>query len=323
MLPNSLSVIIPTYNRSDVIAKALEGYRAQSPPALIQELLVVDDGSTDDTESVVRQFSATAPFQVRYLRQPNQGPAAARNLGIRQARSNLLLFTDSDIIPERELVAQHIEWHKRNPEIGTAVLGYVTWSPAVEPTPFMRWYGESSGRLFAFDRLQAGKKVSFRYFFTCNLSLKRDFLLTYGQFDEDFKGAAFEDVDLGYRLSKHGLQIFYNPAAIGYHYQFFSFEAACRKERGKDPAARVFFQKESGRLITGETEGKRDRTKYAAARSAAKKVAVALTRALAPVRPWLDSKVPLPSFVYKLFLWYDLNHRYMVVDRKGHSSNRA
>ena len=56
---NSLSVLIPTYNRETVLAKALEGYRAQSSPHLIHELLVIDDGSTDGTEAMVREFSGS------------------------------------------------------------------------------------------------------------------------------------------------------------------------------------------------------------------------------------------------------------------------
>src|ERR1017187_5413753 len=95
---NSLSVIIPTYNREKLLAKALEAYLAQSSPQLVHELLVVDDGSTDNTESIVRGFSSRSPFPIRYLRQPNKGPAAARNLGIREAASSLVLFTDSDIV---------------------------------------------------------------------------------------------------------------------------------------------------------------------------------------------------------------------------------
>ena len=224
---SSLTVIIPTYNRRSVLAKALEAYRGQSFPELISELLVVDDGSTDGTDSLVRGFSSTVPFPVRYLWQGNKGPAAARNLGIREARSKLVLFTDSDIIPEHGLVEQHLDWHNRNSEITAAVLGYVTWSPEVKATPFMHWYGENA--LFAYRLLRGKREADFRFFYTCNLSLKREFLQTCGYFDEDFKSAAYEDSELGYRLNKKGLQILYNCRAIAYHHQFFTFEEACRK----------------------------------------------------------------------------------------------
>ena len=293
----SLSVIIPTYDREKVLARALEGYLSQSSPQLIHELLVVDDGSTDGTESMVRAFSARSPFPIRYLRQTNKGPAAARNFGVREASSPLVLFTDSDIVPERDLVEQHIEWHRRNSQISAAVLGYVTWLPEIKATPFMRWYGEV--QMFGFARLRQNQHPSFHFFYTCNLSLKTEFLRNCGLFDEEFRSAAYEDTELGYRLSKRGLEIFYNPAAIGYHYQFFSFEDACRKSLDNAAATEVFSRKEAGQVVLRETHRKHSRAGYALAREFAALVA----RAISPARRLLDSSVPLPGSVYKLFFW--------------------
>jgi glycosyltransferase involved in cell wall biosynthesis len=294
---SSLSVVIPTYNREHVLARALEGYLAQSSPRLIHELLVVDDGSTDGTASMVREFSRRSVFPIRYLRQPNKGPAAARNLGIREARSALVLFTDSDVMPERDLVEQHIEWHQRNPRITAAVLGYVTWPPEINATPFMRWYGEN--RLFGFAQLRNKQEASFHCFFTCNLSLKTEFLRTCGQFDEEFKSAAYEDIELGYRLSKRGLQLFYNSAAIGYHYQFFSFEDACRKTLSNPVAAELFFRKEGGQQVLKENQRRNRGAGYALAKG----FATGIARVLSPARRLLDSSLPLPGIVYHLFFW--------------------
>lgn len=296
---NSLSVIVPTYNREKVLAKALEGYLTQSSPHLIHELLLVDDGSTDDTESMVREFSSRSPFPIRYLRQPNQGPAAARNLGIREARSNLVLFTDSDIVPKSDLVEQHLAWHQKNPQITAAVLGYVTWPMEIKATPFMRWYGE--GKLFAFNQLRNKQEARFHSFYTCNLSLKTEFLRTCGPFNEEFKSAAFEDIELGYRLSKQGMQLLYNPAAVGYHYQFFSFADACRKTLGNAAATRLFFRTEAGRQVLKEIRKKRSRSSYVVAKG----IATLAARVLSPARPLLDSSVPLPGIVYHLFFWHD------------------
>ncbi len=295
----SLSVIIPTYNRKELVAKALEGYLAQSSPQLIHELLVVDDGSTDDTESVVQGFTRRSPFPIRYLRQSNKGPAAARNFGIREATSSIVLFTDSDIVPERELVAQHLEWHRNNPQMGAAVLGYVTWPPEIKATPFMRWYGED--RLFIFNRLRNQRRASFQCFYTCNLSLKTEFLRTCGQFDERFKSAAYEDIELGYRLTARGLQLLYNSEAIGFHHQFFSFENACQKAWANTAAQQFFFQTEAGQAVLKEIQQRRSGFGYLIAR----KMATGVAKVLAPARRLLDSSVPLPWIVYQFFLWLD------------------
>jgi hypothetical protein len=87
---NSVSVIIPTYNRSGLVARAIKSVLAAMSPG--DEVLVVDDGSTDDTEAVVRSFGDT----IRYVRIKNSGPGAARNLGIELAKCPFLTFLDSD-----------------------------------------------------------------------------------------------------------------------------------------------------------------------------------------------------------------------------------
>jgi glycosyltransferase involved in cell wall biosynthesis len=298
-MPETLSVIIPTYNRRDLLAKTLDGYLNQSAADQIGELVIIDDGSTDDTRSMVERFVSRALFPVRYLWQPNKGPAAARNAGIREARMNLILFTDSDIIPHPDLVAQHVDWHKQHPQPQMAVLGYVTWPIEIRPTPFMRWYGE--GKLFVFDRLRGQREADFQCFYTCNLSLKAAFLRANGQFDESFVTAAYEDTELGYRLSKRGLRLLYNPAAIGYHYQFFSFEDACRKARANAEAAQLFFRKESGQKALQTIRQRRSRPGYAIARTAA----TAATKMLSPARPLLNSYTRLPNIIYQLFYWHD------------------
>jgi glycosyltransferase involved in cell wall biosynthesis len=302
---NSLTVIIPTYNRRDLLAKALAGYLTQSSPQLIHELLVVDDGSTDDTESTVVDFAARAPFPVRYLRQANKGPAAARNFGIREAQSSLLLFTDSDIIPERNLVEQHIEWHRKNPQISTAVLGYVTWSPEVKATPFMRWYGEE-GALFAYRRFRGRREIDFFYLYTCNLSLKTAFLQNCGQFDEEFKRACWEDTELSFRLHKSGLRLLYNAQAVAFHHQSFTFDEACRKALSNSAARELFFTKEAGQYFLAQ-RGKRMKSVRL---RLAKLAATGVGKLVGSATRLLDSEIPLPSMIYGSLYWYRVNREW-------------
>lgn len=88
-MPEPVSVIIPTYNRRDFLQKAIASVLIQEHPF---ELIVVDDGSDDGTESVVSKDDA----RIRYIRQPHQGAAAARNTGIGAAYHDLIAFLDSD-----------------------------------------------------------------------------------------------------------------------------------------------------------------------------------------------------------------------------------
>ena len=89
-----ISVILPTYNRTAYLERAIGSVLAQRQGC--GELIVVDDGSTDDTCALVERLAAAAAVPIRLIRQANRGAAAARNLGIRRARGNLLAFLDSD-----------------------------------------------------------------------------------------------------------------------------------------------------------------------------------------------------------------------------------
>lgn len=89
-----VSVIIPTYNRRPFLAEAIHSVLAQTSPC--NEILVIDDGSKDDTANLVEEAAWRSPVPVRYFYQSNRGAAAARNLGIAKARSEILCFLDSD-----------------------------------------------------------------------------------------------------------------------------------------------------------------------------------------------------------------------------------
>lgn len=89
-----ISVILPTYNRAGYLERAMGSVLAQRCPC--GELIVVDDGSTDETPALVARLAATSPIPVRSLHQENRGAAAARNIGIGAAKGDLLVFLDSD-----------------------------------------------------------------------------------------------------------------------------------------------------------------------------------------------------------------------------------
>jgi|GEM_PF-380692 len=225
-----LSVIIPSFNRSAVLRKCLEALSRQDCALAEFEVIVVDDGSSDGTGAAVAELSA-AGMVVRYLRQENRGPASARNRGIREAAGEVILFIGDDIICPPDLAARHIAFHRGHPDAAAALLGRVAWSPEIRVTPFMRWLGESEYQ-FDFFRLAAGDADPARYFYTANVSLKRSFLESRRLFfDEDFRRAAFEDMELGARLKNEGLALRYDPHCLAWHYHATSLAAACARMR--------------------------------------------------------------------------------------------
>ncbi len=302
LLTPQLSIIIPTYNRKEVLLKALEGYKQQTAREQILELLVVDDGSMDGTGLAVAAFSQTSPIRIRYLAEQNKGPATARNLGIREAKSTLVLFSDDDIIPQPTLVAEHTAWHRKYPADNFAILGHVRWSPEVHPTPFMEWLGLGGG-LFSYGFLSPGTEVSTACFYSCNISLKREFLIKNGMFDENFHAAAFEDTELGYRLLKKGLRLVYNSEAIGEHYRHLSYADVCRLA-GLACAAGVHLETtEGGRYLKDQASPAKPIAKRVRLRKAMAKVIAPL---LVPLTPLLDTQVQLPWFVYRILYYHHI-----------------
>jgi glycosyltransferase involved in cell wall biosynthesis len=188
----NVTVIIPTYNRADILAKTLEAYAAQLGEHRICEILVVDDGSTDHTRSAVEKASESCR-RIRYLRQSNLGLAAARNHGIREAAGDVLLFGDDDIIPSPRLAAEHVAWQDRYPEGNCGVLGHVAWWPDVRPTPFMKWEG-LYGPQFNYGCFEHGQELSYEFGNTGRNSVMNSGIAVIGAYMHHFYARAESSV---------------------------------------------------------------------------------------------------------------------------------
>ena len=211
-----LTVVIPTFNRKKSLSRVLGALASQTLSSENYEVIIVDDGSNDGTSESIRQICHSHNGLVRYFFQKNKGPAAARNLGIKEARCRLVLFLNDDTIPANNLIEQHITCHQKWTADNVAVLGHATWAEGIPVPIYARHYlvGE-------YKKLEGLQEVRPIDFITCNISVKKIFLLNNGLFDEDFPYAAHEDRELGYRLGKMGLRIRYNPQALVYHHHHF------------------------------------------------------------------------------------------------------
>jgi len=238
-----LSVIIPTYNRSGVLLRCINALLDQTIPEAEYEILVVDDGSSDKTTDMLGEVGGTVHVEMYYLRQNHKGPAAARNLAIRNAKGDVLLFMGDDILASPTMLAEHVQWHRMHPEDNVAVLGYVTWSSEIPLTPFMQFLSEHSDMQFAYGIIQDEEDIGYQHFYTSNISLKRAFLLANGLFDEDFPDAGQEDIELGYRLEKKGLRIVFNRKAVGYHLHPMDLESFSHRMEIIGFSAEIFNRK--------------------------------------------------------------------------------
>lgn len=214
-----VSVIIPTYNRAAVLSETLQALSLQAPGRVTFEVIVVDDGSTDETASVAMTVAGEYPVPFKYFFQKNQKQGAARNLGARNARGRLLLFLGDDTIPEDGFVEHHHASHFPFPEAGLAkkvVIGYTTWPSDYQVSRFLHYIGEQ-GWQFGFSLIEDRDDVPFNFFYTSNLSLERRFFLEAGGFDTAFNEYGWEDIELSLRLKHLGMRMVYNPRAVAYH----------------------------------------------------------------------------------------------------------
>lgn len=219
-----ISVVIPTYNRSEKLKACLNALANQNFDKSQYEVLVIDDGSQDNTQEILKKNQRRFPVPLRIFSQPNQGQGVARNRGIEEAHGDIILFIGDDIIVTSEFLKEHDRLHRWYPEENAAVLGFITWHPKLCVTPLMKFMergsvilGRFGGHQFAFDLLKGKLKADYRFFYTSNISLKRSLLLKY-KFDPWFSGYGWEDIELGYRLTKQaGLILYYQPQAIAYH----------------------------------------------------------------------------------------------------------
>jgi glycosyltransferase involved in cell wall biosynthesis len=233
----TISVLIPTYNRAGLLIASLESLERQTLPRDRFEVLVVDDGSTDDTPEVCRGFHHRLPL--RYFRLDHAGISAAKNLGVFTAQAPIVLFFDDDDVAHGELLTEHVAAHHRHPAEPDAVLGYTTWAPWLHITELMRYLTDVGQLLFSYPSIPAGRVLDFRYFWGGRSSCKRSFLARHGVFRQDFE-SIIEDIELGYRLSRFQLRVFYEPRAISFMNRGITLDEFCRRAERQGRAQLAF-----------------------------------------------------------------------------------
>lgn len=224
------TVVIPAWNNAASLSKVL---RALRPQLLRRDnVLVVDDGSTDATAELVRREQAAFDGHLRLSLQAHRGAAAARNTGMHAANTDLLLFLGADVIPDQHCVARHRAVHQRYQEETIGCLGFVTWDPQLPPTPFMIWL-EQGGPQNSFGEIAGHQWVDpTRYCYAANSSFKRSFVVSLGGFDDrQFRTYGWEDCDFGIRFATRGGRLYYEPSARAYHAHFHSIHSWARRQK--------------------------------------------------------------------------------------------
>jgi GT2 family glycosyltransferase len=232
----TFSVIIPTFNRPQVLARTLRCIEDQQCRFEF-EVIVVDDASVPPAEINGLGKGKRAGWKlIRNLH--NVGRAATRNAGIKAASGEFILFLDDDVWAAPDLLQAHYE--KQREIGGGAVVGAAPISEEVPHDIWNDFYRQWIDKLN--NKMIRSEELSYHFFFTGNASVSREALNRSGLFDESFKGYSSEDSELGYRLKTSGIKIVYQPKAVGYHYNIETLDAILDKKLEWGRSARIFVR---------------------------------------------------------------------------------
>jgi glycosyltransferase involved in cell wall biosynthesis len=220
------SVIIPSYNRADALELTLSALAEQTLPPSGFEAIVVDDGSTDRSIKIASE--ARFAYSLRAVQQANRGAGAARNRGAQEARTDLFVFLDVDVIPSPQLVEEYLVADERHR--GALIVGRQQPWPKANYGVLDRMTQHEWFRDLGPEPLP----LEFYHVLSSNMSISAASFRKLGGFDEGVgTGAhpATDDTDFGYRAQKLGLDLIHWPHALAYHNHPRSLEQRCAQTR--------------------------------------------------------------------------------------------
>lgn len=240
-----ISIIIPTFNRKDWLEECLNAL-AKEVKSEECEIIIVDDGSTDGTVNFLKNFSSERKIKISTYLQERGGPAKARNFGVRMSKSDIVCFLDDDSIVHPNWLDELMKTFKNIDSRYVAVKGKVKAYQNTFLPKFLEEYIHISNS-----------------WATNNIAFRKSIFLKAGGFDETFTFAAWEDLDLGFRLERMGYRRFFKSEMIVHHpheddleklkrkfmingYGYFQF---CRKWISIDPGMVIRMWLERFRVI--------------------------------------------------------------------------
>ena len=190
-VPSTISVVIPVYNGGESFRKCLRSLHTGLIP---DEVIVVSDGDTDGSWRIAEQFGA------KVIRCPvSRGPATARNIGAKAAQGDIVFFVDADVTLHPETVHRVMEVFQTNPEVAALIGSY---DDAPGSANFLSQYRN----LFHHYTHQISNEAASTFWGACG-AVRREVFLQVGGFDQRYRAACVEDIELGYRLKQYGYAI--------------------------------------------------------------------------------------------------------------------
>ncbi len=233
----SLSIIIPTHKRARILRECLWNLEQQTiAPQL--EVIVVSDGHDPKTAKLFSGVVKWKVGSVKFFEVEKSQQGVARNYGVREATSPLCLFIGDDIFLEPTACEKHVRSHAlRLASLAQgesfATLGFITWDPACDITPMMRWL-ERSGWQFGFRKIERYRSnvipraIQHLFTYTSNISMPTSIVRAV-PFREDVRLYGWEDIEWGKRLADTGVALYYEPDARALHHHHIDLEDSLRR----------------------------------------------------------------------------------------------
>ncbi len=191
-----------TYNRAHLLGRVLDACFEQTYPRDDYEVVLVNDGSRDDTPRVIAAARERATCRFTVIEQSNAGLARGRNAGIARAVGERIIFIDDDVLPTPTLVEEHLRSDRAHPF--AIVRGAVINTESFDRLPAPTW---------------TLANYSGNFFWTSNVSVPLDMLRRIGNFTETFREYGWEDIELGLRLRFAGVRGVFNRFAVAFHHK--------------------------------------------------------------------------------------------------------
>jgi len=226
----SLSVIIPTFRRPNILKLCLQCLEAQTIADEL-EVIVVSDGPDPETAVLFRNPHNYQLQAISYFEIPKSQQGVARNFGVKHAHAPYVLFIGDDILLNPDACEKHLQVHQKLSATSyqlTIVLGFVTWDPVVEINPVMRWL-ERSGWQFGYPKIAKyaraflPTKIQENFTYTSNISVPTE-VARHFRFREDMTLYGWEDIEWGLRMKQADIRLFYEPDAKALHHHYMTLE---------------------------------------------------------------------------------------------------
>ena len=228
------SVVIGCYNQLEPLKQVLPEYSKQSISKDLFEVILVDSTSTDGSLDFYKAYEVDYNLVVHV--QENKGKVGARNKGVALAKGAIILITDADMIPDPDLIKEHITAHETANSL-SCFQGYA------QNISHLEWPISSatlSPQVGSNPKHMA--KLGWYYFLTGNLSMPKILFEKEEGFNYAFQGYGWEDLELGYRLYKKKVPLYYLKSAKNFHYHVITKDEEIERNVGKGKSAQTFLK---------------------------------------------------------------------------------